>query len=80
MGIPVTTTNRWDQPNHRFIALLKVKNGLYFVGTSSYAVADSTPPANPSKSLSAATYAPNCTVQMTTSEVEANFDNVIINQ
>ena len=31
-------------------------------------------------SVSAATYAPNCTVQMTPSEVEANFDNVIINQ
>jgi len=80
MGTPVTTTIRWDQPNHRFIALLKVKNGLYLMGTSSYAVPDSTPPASPSKSLSAATYAPNCTVQITTSEVEANFDNVIINQ
>ena len=80
MGTPVTTTIRWDQLNHRFIALLKVKNGLYLVGTSSYAVPDSTPPASPSKSLSAATYAPNCTVQITTSEVEANFDNVIINQ
>ena len=45
-----------------------------------YVVADSTPPASPSKGLSVLTYASNCTVQMTTSEVEANFDNVIINQ
>jgi hypothetical protein len=80
MGTPVTTTMRWDQPNHQFIAILKTPNGLPVWGTSRYAIADRTPPANPSKSLSAFTYAPNCTVQMTTSEVEANFDNVIINK
>ena len=55
MGTPVTTTIRWDQSNHRFIALLKVTNGLYIAGTSSYPVADSMPAASPSKSLSAAT-------------------------
>ena len=80
MGTSVTTTIRWDQQNHRFIAILKTPDGLLVSGTSTYAIADTTPPANPSKSLSAFTYAPNCTVRRTTSEVEANFDNVIIDK
>jgi hypothetical protein len=80
MGTPVTTTIRWDQTNHQFIAILKAPDGISLVGISSYAIADSTPAANPSKSLSAATYAPNFTVRTTTSNVEANFDNVIVNQ
>jgi hypothetical protein len=80
MGTPVTTTILWDQPNHQFVAILRDPYGLFFQGSSGYLIPDSAPAANPSKSFCAATYAPNCTVQMTTSNVEATFDNVRINQ
>ncbi len=78
MGTPVTTTFRWDRANHRFVATLKAPVGLYFQQASGYSIPDVNLAANPSKSLSAATYAPNCTVQNTSSYVEASFDNVII--
>ena len=78
MGTPVTTTIRWDRANHQFIATLKAPGGLYFQQTSGYSIPDVKLAANPSKSLSAATYSPNCTGQNTSSYVEASFDNVRI--
>jgi len=80
VGERVTATLRWDQPNHRFVAIVRPAAAVHYQQTSSYSAPDGSPAANPSKGFSAAALAPNCTTQMTTSNVESYVDNVIINQ
>jgi hypothetical protein len=82
LGTPLVAVLQWDQPNHQFVATVKVKGepGPGTRVTSPYGVSDETPAANPWKALIAATCAMNCTSVLSLSHVDALFDNVIINR
>jgi hypothetical protein len=82
IGAPLTATFAWDKANHQFIALVKVKGepGQGKMVAVPYSVSDTTPPASPYKQLSAQAYSLNCTSAKTFAQVEAFYDNVIINQ
>ena len=82
-GAELTGTLMWYKVNHRFIATTKVKGEPEQTAESvviPYPYPDTTPPASPLKSLQASQHTLNCTSTPTYGEVEATFDNVIVNQ
>jgi hypothetical protein len=82
IGTEVTATLKWDKANHQFIATTKAKgeNGKGSQLVLPYSFPDTALPANPLKSLQASQHTLNCTSAKTYGQVEATFDNVIINQ
>jgi hypothetical protein len=81
IGTPLTATFAWDKANHQFIAVVKVKcePGPGKEVLVPYSFSDTTPPAYPVKNLNAAASSLNCTSANTFAQVEAFFDNVLIN-
>jgi hypothetical protein len=79
IGTPVNATLAWDQPNHQF--LVSWTNLITHVTTNEtmpYTFADTAPPTNPSKVLTANTFPDNCTAAPAWVYIEATFDNVYI--
>jgi len=89
-GVDLGTTNvgdrviaqlEWDQANHRFVASwTKVGSGSVTKASMPYTMPDTTPPAYPFKLLGVRTFSPNCIDTRTFADMEATFDNVMINQ
>jgi hypothetical protein len=82
IGTPLTGTFKWDKANHQFVARVKVK-GQPGSGTEvvlPYWMSDTTPPAYPDRRLVGVAFSVNCTSGKTNAQVEARFDNVIINR
>ena len=81
LGTPFTATNTWDKPNHRFITFLQVKGDPDSRRrvVVPYFVPDSDSPAYPYKQFDSMAYSLNCTSTQTSAEIEAFFDNVIVN-
>jgi hypothetical protein len=82
IGTQLTGTLKWDKANHRFIGRTRVK-GQEGPGEEiliPYSEPDVTSPANPLKALQASQHTLNCTSAKTNGQVEATFDNVIINR
>jgi len=83
IGTALTVLNIWDKVNHRFISVVRVvgddgpgKTVIVPYGN----VSDTTPPASADgKFLHAWSYSLNCAAVQTFSQVEAFFDNVMIN-
>jgi len=82
VGTPLRLYNAWDKANHQFISIVKV------IGEESdsvkrvvvpYTVSDTTLPAYAEKQLTAFVYSQNCTSAQTFAQVEAFFDNVMVN-
>jgi hypothetical protein len=82
IGTPLTATFKWDKSDHRFIGTVKIKGqpGAATEVLVPYWMSDTTPAAYPDKRLVAVTFSPNCTSGQTSAQVEATFDNVIINR
>lgn len=82
LGTPLTATLNWDKANHQFVATVKVKGapGIGTVVAVPYLVSDTAPPAFAMKNLNAEAHTLNCTSGKTTGQVEATFDNVMINR
>jgi hypothetical protein len=82
VGKELTAILNWDKDNHQFIATTQVKGEPETAErvVIPYPFPDTTPPANPVKSLQAAQHTLNCTNAPTYGQVEATFDNVIINR
>jgi len=79
IGQPIVAKLKWDQPNHQFIASTTTANGS-IQAVMPYPTADTMPPAAPSKFLGARAFVPNCTDQTTTGDIEAYFDDVVVNE
>jgi hypothetical protein len=81
LGTPLRLYNTWDKANHQFISVVQV------IGESDpgkrvvvpYTVSDTTLPAYAEKQLTTFVYSQNCTSAQTFAQVEAFFDNVMIN-
>jgi hypothetical protein len=73
---------KWDKANHQFIGRTKIKGqeGPGDEVVIPYSESDVTPPATPLKTLLASQHTLNCTSAKTNGQVEATFDNVIINR
>lgn len=83
VGTKLTATLKWDEANHQFIGTTKVKGEQDQTAQRvviPYPNPDTTPPASPVKSLQASQHTLNCTSAPTYGQVEATFDNVIVNQ
>ena len=82
IGTPLTGTIAWDKANHQFICVVKVRGdpGPGKQVVVPYPVSDTTPPASPQKTLAIQAGSLNCTSAKTFAQVEAFYDNVIINQ
>jgi hypothetical protein len=83
VGTELTATLKWDKTNHQFIASTKVKDEPDQTAERvaiPYPYPDTTLPASPVKSLLASQHTLNCTSAPTYGQVEATFDNVIVNQ
>lgn len=76
-----TATLTWDRTNHAFIARVvkKVTTPLVVEATMPYPQPDSTPAAQPFKSLRLGSFAPNCTTGQSFSAMDVNIDNVQLN-
>jgi hypothetical protein len=84
VGTPLVMTLRWDQANHQFLAAVRAKGeaGQGSQVISPYNpldVPDGLPPALPWKTISVSAWPANCESALTTSYIEATFDNVIVN-
>jgi hypothetical protein len=82
IGTPLTVLNVWDKVNHRFISVVRVTgdNHAKTVVVPYGNVSDTTPPASSDgKFFHAWSYSANCTAVQTSSQVEAFFDNVMVN-
>lgn len=79
IGQPIVAKLKWDKPNHQFIASTTTANGS-IQAVMPYPTADTVPPAAPSKFLGARAFVPNCTDQTTTGDMEAYFDDVVVNE
>ena len=77
-GQVLTETVQWNQPNHQFV-FHAVGPNLNSTAIVDYAVSDTMPPAAPVKLLGARAFAPNCTTTRGRAQIEAFFDNVLIN-
>lgn len=82
IGTTLIATLTWDKANHQFTSAVKVKDdpskGRSVVVP--YSVPDPLPPTWPGKALSAWVYSANCTSAQTFAQVEAFYDNVMVNQ
>lgn len=81
LGTPVTATLTWDQANHQF--LFSWTNSVTHVKTNGampYSFSDTTPAADPTKSLELELFPANCTARQTWVYTDARFDNVYIGQ
>jgi hypothetical protein len=78
VGTPVTATLTWDKLNHRFITgwVNRITNEKTQT-TLPYDFSDRTPATDPTKRLSAITFAANCTAKADWVYIEANSDNVM---
>ena len=74
----LTGTVLWDQPNHQFVFNVIGPN-LNSTVAIGYAVSDTMPAAAPIKLLGARAFAPNCTSQQGSADMEVLFDNVRVN-
>lgn len=79
IGEPIVAKLKWDKPNHQFIASTTTDNGS-IEAVMAYPTADTMPPAAPSKFLGARAFVPNCTDKTTTGDMEAYFDDVVVNE
>ncbi len=83
VGTELTATLKWDKANHQFIATTKVKGQPDQTAERiviPYPYPDTTPPASPVKTLLASQHTLNCTSAPTYGQVEATFENVIVNR
>jgi hypothetical protein len=82
IGTQLTGMLKWDRVNHRFIGRTKVKGheGPGEQVVIQYSEPDVMPPATPLKALQASQHTLNCTSAKTNGQVEATFDNVIVNR
>jgi hypothetical protein len=82
VGTQLRGTLTWDKANHRFIGRTAVKGqeGLGDEILIPYSEPDVTSPATPLKALQASQHTLNCTSAKTNGQVEATFDNVLINR
>ena len=79
LGTPLTATLTWDKPNHQF--LMSWTNDFTYVkteGAMPYPFSDTTPAANPAKSLQVDSLPANCTAAQTWVYVNSVFDNVYV--
>lgn len=81
IGTPLTVTNSWDKANHQFISVVQVTgdSGTAKKVVVPYSVSDLNLPVYPNKGFGTGAYGANCTSAQTFAEVEAFFDNVMIN-
>ncbi len=81
LGKTLTATVAWDKANHQFIFAVNVTGDPSHAAraVAPYYVSDIAPPVNPVRWLDAGVYSPNCTSSQTSSQVEAFYDNVMIN-
>jgi hypothetical protein len=64
MGTPLRATLTWDQPNHQFlVSWTDLLTNIKTEGIMPYTFTDSTPPADPTKVLTANTFPANCTAK-----------------
>ena len=78
---PAVATLRWDRANHAFVwQIVKAITHPHVVeGTLPYSEGDTTPPAEPFKSLRVGTFAPNC-AEPGFAAMDAFIDNVRVNR
>jgi len=81
IGTTFTATIAWDKPNHQFISAVKVGEdpGQTVRVAVPYYVSDTNQAAYTQRSLNAALHTANCTSAQTFGQVEAFYDNVIVN-
>jgi hypothetical protein len=85
IGTPLVATLTWDKANHQFIGETRIRddesrsNSVKQVQIP-YSVSDTTSPASPLKSLQASQHTLNCTSASTYGQVEATYDNVVVNR
>ena len=81
VGTPLRLHNAWDKANHQFISVVEVigEPGQGNSVTVPYALSDTTLPAYANKQFTTFVYSQNCTSAQTFAQVEAFFDNVMIN-
>ena len=81
IGTPLRLSNTWDKANHQFISVVQVigEPGPGKRVVVPYTVSDTTLPAYAYKQLLTYVYSQNCTSAQTFAQVEAFFDNVMVN-
>ena len=81
IGTPLTGTLAWDKANHQFIAVVKARGepGPGKEVMLPYSISDTTPAVSPRRTIDAVVWSSNCTSTQTYAQVEAFYDNVLIN-
>jgi hypothetical protein len=70
----------WDQPNHRFITrLFRPASNTFVEQYMPYTVSDAMPAAAPQRALAARAQPVNCLGQLTATDMDVLFDNVMTN-
>jgi len=81
IGTPLRLSNTWNKANHQFISVVQVigESGPGRRVVVPYTVSDTMPPAYAEKQLTTFVYSQNCNAVQTFAQVEAFFDNVLVN-
>lgn len=80
VGDQVTLELAWDQPNHQFLVSMDYPaRHITHHQSMPYTISDTTPPANPFKSLEATAAPANCTSGKSVADMDVSFDNVLTN-
>jgi len=81
VGTPVRATLRWLPSSHKFTAGFEnLITHQHFAADVPYSMPDTTPPTGYWDGLYVQVFPANCIGQQTSSQMEATFDNVIINR
>jgi len=80
VGTSLRGSIRWDKENRQFVASVTAADGTGGTAVMPYTVLETAPPVTANKKLDATLFTLNCTSTQTFGEVEATFDNVMINQ
>ena len=81
VGTPTRATLRWVPSGHKFVAGFEnLVTHQRFWAEVPYSMSDSTPPSHYWDALYVQTFPANCMAQQTSSQMEANFDNVVISK
>lgn len=81
VGTPIRATLRWSQSNHKFTLVFRnLQTQEVFSADIPYSMSDTTPPTGRWNVLDLQVFPVNCLGQPMSSQMDATFDNVVINR
>ena len=80
VGVPIRASLQWIPSGHKLRAGFEnLITHQYFAADVPYSMSDTTPPTGYWDGLYVQAFPVNCTAQQTSSQIEATFDNVVLN-